>query len=163
MEEVSPQIGAWLPGCQPTTQSFLCASAACDITLRPRSHVHQPPALLGASFWPRRRTPPQTRVVPATADSLRRSAHSFGPSAAPSALHDWSQQGTVSWTSMRHDITVFYYRRTSSARCQLPRAPIHRLTAAANAAFWQEHFATPATRFPSASAQEKVLGEASRR
>jgi hypothetical protein len=29
----------------PATQTFLCPSAACNITLRPRSHVHQPPGL----------------------------------------------------------------------------------------------------------------------
>ena len=46
MEEVSPQIGAWLQGCPPTTQKFLCASTACDITLRPCSHVQQALALL---------------------------------------------------------------------------------------------------------------------
>lgn len=30
-------------GWTPTTQNFRCTSAACDITLRPRSNVHQPP------------------------------------------------------------------------------------------------------------------------
>lgn len=63
MEEVSPQIGAWLPGYPPTTQSFLCASAACDITLRPRSHVQQPPGLLGAPLWLVLDAPPISPVL----------------------------------------------------------------------------------------------------